>query len=375
MFELSEQAEISVITCGPDQKELYSAFGHSAFRVYDPAHGIDEAYNYGVFDFDQPNFYLNFARGYSYYKLGVMEYPRFKYIYEYYNRFIHEQKLNLTTTEKDSLYAFLRWNAQPENQSYLYDYFYDNCATKIRDVVVLVFGDNVQFDDTHVTTDYTIRDLTDLYLQYQPWGDLAIDICLGLPMDKKATPYEYMFLPDYIERGFDNATILRDGNQLPLVKEKIEVYKNRPEEITYTYPHPWIIFGFLFLIVSFVSFRDWNKKILSNWLDVILLTTTGLLGLLLLLLWVGTNHQAAAKNFNLIWALPTHLIVGILLLIKKKKKWMKQYFLIAHLITLLLLFSWIFLPQPIHPFLLPVVAALSVRFIVNYRIRRISPFN
>jgi hypothetical protein len=98
--QLSEQATISVITCGPWQGELYSAFGHSAFRVHDPAQGIDEAYNYGVFDFDQPNFYLNFARGYMYYKLGVYDYNRFRDIYIYYNRYIHEQVLNLTQEQK-----------------------------------------------------------------------------------------------------------------------------------------------------------------------------------------------------------------------------------------------------------------------------------
>lgn len=141
---LSDQAEISVMTFGPSQQVLYTAFGHSAFRVYDPVLGIDEAYNYGVFDFDQPNFYLNFARGNLMYRLDVSDYKEFEYVYVYFNRSVRQQTLNLTQGQKQRLYAFLQWNALPENQFYRYDYFYDNCATKMPNILVHVFGDTVQ---------------------------------------------------------------------------------------------------------------------------------------------------------------------------------------------------------------------------------------
>src|SRR5687768_4645048 len=108
--KLSPDARISVMTIGPWQGELYSAFGHSAFRVLDAANGIDYAYNYGVFDFDQPNFYLNFARGYLYYKLGVYPYRNFEYYYIYHNRYVHEQVLNLTSPQKQRLFDSLQWN-------------------------------------------------------------------------------------------------------------------------------------------------------------------------------------------------------------------------------------------------------------------------
>ncbi|MDQ2656263.1 MAG: DUF4105 domain-containing protein, partial [Bacteroidota bacterium] len=145
-IKLSEQAEISVLTLGPSQEEVFTAFGHSAFRVHDPANGIDAAFNYGVFDFNQPYFYLNFARGNNLYMLGVMDYPHFATAYQYDNRYIHEQVLNLTQERKQKLFDFLQWNARPENRSYFYDYFYDNCATKIPEVIKQVFGDDVVFD-------------------------------------------------------------------------------------------------------------------------------------------------------------------------------------------------------------------------------------
>src|SRR5687768_7504074 len=106
---LSDQARISVITCGPWQGVLFTAFGHSAFRVYDPANGIDYAYNYGVFDFDRPNFYMNFARGQNYYKLAVQDYKQFEASYIRLNRYLHEQVLNLTPAENQKIFDFLQW--------------------------------------------------------------------------------------------------------------------------------------------------------------------------------------------------------------------------------------------------------------------------
>src|SRR5690606_14945753 len=147
-FQLSEHAEISVITCGPYQGELYSAFGHSAFRVHDPINQYDAAYNYGVFNFNQPNFYLNFTRGYLYYQLGVYDYPSFEAHYIEQDRYFHEQVLDLTPDQKQKLFDYLQWNAMPENSFYRYDYFYNNCATKMRDVVKYVLQDSVRFDES-----------------------------------------------------------------------------------------------------------------------------------------------------------------------------------------------------------------------------------
>jgi hypothetical protein len=364
---LSSEARISVITCGPWQNELYSAFGHSAFRVHDPAYNIDEAYNYGVFDFDQPNFYLNFARGYLYYKLGVYDYQQFQNYYIYHNRYIHEQVLNLTTEQKQKLYDYLQWNARPENQHYRYDYFYDNCATKMRDVVVKVFGDSVKFDGSYVTTDYTIRELTDLYLVHQPWGDLGIDICLGLPMDKVAAPYEYMFLPDYVESGFDHATILNGDTAVSIVKQKVIVYESRAEDLPGGLPHPLYIFSAVTLLALVLTISNLRKKKLSTWFDSLLFGVSGAIGLLLALLWFATDHKAAAQNLNLLWAIPTHLIAVIAFI--KQPKWLGPYFLLTAVITALLLAGWMVLPQKLNYSLIPVVVAIGLRAFTQYYVR------
>ncbi|MBL6445000.1 DUF4105 domain-containing protein [Fulvivirga sp. 29W222] len=360
-LKLSKDADIHILTCGPYQGELYSAFGHSAIRVKDHTNGYDILYNYGVFDFDQPNFYLNFARGHLNYKLGVTEYRRFRDYYIYYNRYIHEQVLNLSHKQKQKLFDFLQWNALPENQYYLYDYFYDNCATRVRDALVKTFEDSIQFDGSYIGTNYSIRELTDLYLKQQPWGDIGIDVCLGLPMDKVATPYEYMFLPDYIESGFNHATITRNGKKLPLVKKTIVTYDSTPEQDQASTITPFIIMAILLIIGVIITYFGYKKNKLYVGFDVLLFSSTGLIGWLLLLLWLATDHNAAARNLNLLWAVPFHFPIALLLFMRKKPTFLKKYFGAISIICLLSLLSWAFLPQQINYALVPLAVLLGLR--------------
>jgi hypothetical protein len=360
VLTLSPSAEISIITCGPWQGEVYSAFGHSALRVYDPANGLNDAYNYGVFDFNQPYFYLNYTRGLLLFKLGVYSYPDFRNYYVYYNRYVIEQVLDLSQDQKQKIYEYLEWNARPENETYRYDYFYNNCSSVIRDVLVKNLGDSLHFDDSFIKTDYTIRQLTDLYLKEQPWGDLGIDICLGLPMDKKAAPYEYMFLPDYLEYFFDHATITRYGETVPIVRNKIPVYTPHPEAKTTSWFHPWTVLGgFLFLTIVITAY-DLRRKKLSKWFDLLVFGPVGLVGILLFVLWTATDHAAAAKNFNLLWALPTHVFIFFIFR-ERSATFLKKYFLVSGIVTLLLLACWAVLPQQLHIFLIPFVASLMFR--------------
>lgn len=359
---LSPDSHISLITIGPTQKELYSAFGHTAIRVYDPAIGLDYFYNYGVFSFNQPNFYLNFARGKNMYQLGVYDYPPYRDYYISENRYIHEQVLNLSPSQKQRVFDFLNNNARPENKLYLYDYFYDNCATRPRDVLKAVLGDSIQFDETPEKKSITIRGLTDIYLGQQPWGDLGIDICLGMPMDKVASRWDYMFLPDSLESGFARAKIKSDSAWRDLVKEKIIVSHAEAKTSGFSLTHPWTIFGIVSIALIALYYYDLRRSKLTVWVDRILFIGTGTIGLLLVLLWTATSHKAAANNLNVLWALPTNLIFPFIGKLKKK------YFLFASALTLGVLLSWFMLPQQLHVFLIPFVIALGARYWVNYRL-------
>jgi len=359
--ELSREAEIHIVTCGRYQGELYSAFGHNAIRVKDHKKDIDLIYNYGVFNFNQPNFYLNFAKGYLYYRLAVMPYKPFKNNYISEKRYIHEQVLNLTHDQKQRLFDFLQWNAKPENRHYYYDYFYDNCATRIRDAVKKTFGDTVTFDGSYVQKDSTIRELCDLYLAHQPWGDFGIDLALGLPMDKVLTPYQYMFLPEYIESGFNHAYILRKGQQKPLVEEKIITYKGEERDFDKTFFTPTLTFSLVFLLGLFLSFLGYKRNKSMFWFDSIVLSFIGLLGWAFTGLWFLTDHDAAAQNMHLLWAIPVYFPLGLLLLKKRPPVWLSTFFQVTAIIHLLTLLTWFFLPQDLHNSLIPFVILLLVR--------------
>ncbi len=360
-FKLSNEAEIHILTCGPYQPELYSAFGHSAIRVTDPIVGIDLLYNYGIFDFDQPNFYLNFARGFLNYKLGVTYYDRFRDYYVMQNRYIHEQVLNLTLPQKQALFDFLQWNALPENQYYSYDYFYDNCATRVRDALKTVFQDDLRFDGSYIDTDYTIRDLTDLYLHEQPWGDLGIDLCLGLPMDVKATPEMYMFLPDYIEKGFNHAYISRNGQEIPLVKETLITYTSTPEEDTSSAITPLVAFTLLLLLGIAITLYEIKAKKYVRAFDILLFLVIGLVGWLLFALWTITDHSAASRNMNLLWAIPLYFPVVFWLFRKQPPRWVRSFFLVTCILGTVTLLTWFILPQDLHVALIPLTFLLVIR--------------
>jgi hypothetical protein len=214
---LSGQAEVSVITIGPGS-ELNDCFGHGAIRIQDPYSRIDRVYNYGTFDSFQDGFYVKFAQGKLLYQLSVQDYKRFLGNYQSQGRWIVEQVLDLTNDEKQKIFNFIENNAKPENSEYLYDFFFDNCATRLRDVVQDALGDKLQFHQEYLGRQDTFRDLIQENTFNHPWWDLGIDIALGAVIDVVATPEEFMFLPDYVMGGYEHATITRDGVELPAVK-------------------------------------------------------------------------------------------------------------------------------------------------------------
>ena len=206
-LQLTTNAQISVITVAPGN-ELVDSFGHSAFRVRDSYLSVDIVYNYGRYDFGTPNFYGKFAQGKLLYDLGISTFNDFMYHYTAQNRTVVEQILNLTKKEKQQFFEFLQTNARPENKSYLYDFFFDNCATKLRDVSNEILAENIQLNYTYDEMNLTFRDLIHKYLDDQAWGKFGIDLALGSVIDRKAMPEEYSFLPDYIYKILKKVSLI-----------------------------------------------------------------------------------------------------------------------------------------------------------------------
>lgn len=359
--QLSEEAQISLLTIAPGE-ELYSAFGHSAVRVHDPRSGLDRVYNYGTFDFDPPGFYGKFVLGKLNYRLDIEGFGRFERVYHFFKRSYREQAFNLSSEQKQTLYNFLEVNYLPENRYYLYDFFFDNCATRIRDILSTVLGDSLRLRDPDAAGDSTFRDLLDVYLQDRAWPDFGIDLALGATVDRKATYSERMFLPDYLASELSRAQVLRQGQLQPLVLRDEWLYQ-APAEAGGGFwgLSPWAIGGALLLGLGLATWLGIRQRRWRRGLDVLLFSICGLAGSILLFFWLGTDHKPAIWNLNVLWLLPTHLLFAWLLLRRQVPGWLRYYFLGSAALTALLLAGWLFLPQALNPAFIPWMLMLLIR--------------
>lgn len=365
---LSETSEISIITIGPGA-ELYDKFGHNAFRIQDSLNGVDVVFNYGEYDFNTPNFYLKFAQGKLLYQLGANYYDSFYASYKAQNRWMKEQTLNLTLQEKQTVSDYLWNNLKPENKKYKYDFFFDNCATKIRDVVQIVLGDKLEYNEGFIKEEATFRELIQQNLQANSWGSLGIDIALGAVIDRKAKPIEYQFLPDYVYEAATTAVINRNGSSESLVKKTTVLFENTPIPAENNFLlSPLFILGILGLLIVVVTYRDYKRNIRSRYLDLFIFFFTGFVGLFLLLLWFATDHTATANNYNLLWAFPISILLIFAISKKHASIKLKRYTVMLLLLLVLLTIHWITGVQVFAITLLPLLIALAVRYLylVNF---------
>ncbi|RYE20388.1 MAG: DUF4105 domain-containing protein, partial [Sphingobacteriales bacterium] len=350
----SSRVRISLLTCTPGD-ELYSLFGHSALRVIDSNAVTDHVYNYGTFNFDDKNFYMKFVRGKLLYYMSIVSFEEFKWDYQSTNRGMTEQLLNLSGAEKEQLKHFLIENLKEENKYYQYDFFFDNCTTRLRDLIVK-YKQPAPVLPAVRPTDMRFRQAIHEYLDrgHQPWSKLGIDILLGAKTDRVMTAAEQQFLPDNFMMALDSSrnvqVVAASQNLYPLEKQQ-----NDPGIFT-----PLLFFAallLLFILLHFSIGRKW--PLLMAGLDGMLFFLTGLLGCILIFMWVATDHSMTKNNYNLLWALPTHLFISFF--ITSKKKWVKKYFNASFFSGALVLLAWSFLPQQMNPALVPFVVLVMFR--------------
>lgn len=354
---------VSLLTATPGE-ELYSTFGHSALRVTDSINHTDIVYNYGTFNFEEPGFYTKFVRGKLMYYLSRDYFKDFVYSYQIEGRGMTEQVLNLSCTEKNRIVELLYQNLMPQNLFYKYDFLFDNCTTRLRDLIENAADGQVTFGKV-LNNPTTFRNLIHEYLDRndKQWSKLGIDILLGSKTDAFMSPDQVMFLPDYLLLKLDNA---KEGDHL-LVEQKIPVYDiSSTEVVNNNLTQPFFIFTCLFALVAFLSFykRPGIQKTLAS-LDGLVFFITGLLGILLLFMWFGTDHVMCENNYNLLWAWPFNSIAAFY--IHSRKKWVRIYFFLYAIFNLFVLGFWVFMPQQMNPALIPIIGLLIFRSFVYIR--------
>ena len=237
--KIPDKAEVSIITAGPG-KVLYEGFGHSAIRV--KSVDFDFIYNYGFFDFNAPNFYLNFTKGKMLYKLERYPFHYFVRSSQRDKRWVKEQVLDLKWSEKQQFFEYLENNAKPDNATYLYDPFFNNCATIIREIAENVLKNKIIFQSNYLKDGQSFRQLMNIEIPWNTWGSFGINLALGRKLDQVATAKQYMYLPDYVYSGFKNAKIIRNGNYKGLIKTDRYILKFNELKIEPSFLNPFLVF-------------------------------------------------------------------------------------------------------------------------------------
>jgi hypothetical protein len=348
---------ISLLTCAPGE-ELYSIFGHTAIRVQDSSYNSDQVFNYGTFEFG-PDFYPQFIRGKLLYSLSVEEFNDFIFTYQVESRSVVEQELQLNCQQKKYLYTALLINSREENRHYRYDFLFDNCTTRAKDMVKKQAGIQIEFKDILQGAEPSFRDLIHGYLHagHQHWSKFGIDLLLGARLDRKVSNEEAMFLPDNLMKGFDRATLIAGQ---PLVSPVIPVLEMPSPLGEGFFLTPLLAFSILFILVMAASFFP-GKKFTNAlfYFDRIFFFLLGLAGLILVFMWLGTDHRVAKDNFNLLWALPTH--IAIVFIHWSKNAWIRKYFMTVFFIAIGILAGWFFIPQKINAAVIPIILIILTR--------------
>lgn len=359
---LSDSAFASVLTCGPGE-EFYTSFGHSAIRICDSTLKLDLVYNYGTFDFGMPHFYWSFACGRLHYCLSRTTYDNFLFEYAYEGRAVWEQKLRISNQELNNLFVLLENNNLPAYRYYWYDFFRDNCATRVRDMVANCLDHRKLGVETVADTNMSYRDM--VYKSTEGnllWWRLGVDIALGQRCDIRCSNYEYMFHPIEMMQLLD--TMQMSDTHQPLV-EKAQVVLTETREPAPKSFSPTLLFWLVFVVVLLLTLLEWKKSWKMGWLDAVVYGITFVVSVLVIFLWFFTEHYCTKPNFNILWASPLFIYFAIAQ--QKSSKW-------VICLQLLMLFAAMVmtigpLPQRLNMAILPIALILVCRLLSDIKFR------
>lgn len=359
---LSEESQISLITIFPGDP-IYTFAGHSAFRVRDPEKNLDRLYNYGTFDFDDPLFVPKFTYGHLRYFLSVASYRPMLDAYKRQGRPVVEQTLTLTRPQRTRLFRFLQENARPENRYYQYNFFFDNCSTRLVDALEETLGEALDVSEVPAPN-RSFRRLLDPYVASRPLMDLGFDLGLGLPADREASAREAMFLPVHLMEAFDHATVTsEEGVPRPLVA-RTDTVQSIPNYRAMNPATDWplgLSITFLALVLGWTAWQARTGQRPEGRGDALLFALVGLVGLVICYLWFVATYTVTNYNLNLLWAWPTHVLVAPLVLRRPNLRGLHVYLGATAGATLVVVLAWPIWPQDFHVAVLPFLLGVGIR--------------
>lgn len=372
-IQLSDSATVSLLTNSTSNKEIYSLFGHTAIRVNDPTNSLDIVFNYGIFDFDSPNFMYRFVKGETDYMVAGYPFSQYLYSYDKEGIGVTEQIFNLSKDEKQHIFNKLAINALPENRVYRYNFFYDNCSTRPRDIIEQNVNGEIVYKPTGKNQSF--RNLVHECVSYKPWTRFGIDLVIGADADKQITDKQKQFIPAYLYDSYTSAVIKSpNGEVKPLVLNEVIILKDREEiqkKSNHYKPTTYTTFSILILtiIISYLTTIK-NKKKLGIIFDMILFFITGLAGCVIFYLMFFSSHPCTNPNWNIIWLNPIQLIAAILFPIKSMAKYVYYYHFINFVVLILFLLAWFLISQYFEMAFIAIVLSLFIRsglYVLQYK--------
>ena len=352
--------KMSILTIG-EGPSLVDAFGHTAIRVKDEELKNDVVFNFGVYDFNSPNFYSNFVKGRPEYKLGVQNYYNLTQNYVRQKRYIVEHQLNL---DQNSIKIIIDLLVEKLNDPYyIYDYFRDNCTTRAADIVIDKTNNKFKDEKLESETVFSFRNLIHEKINENSWAALGIDLCLGAIIDKKINTRETFFLPENLMNYLDlfEADIIK-RNIIYSPESKISYQENLPSPLLVN-----LILSLIIVAVTIFNFKSnkWNKS-----LDSLIFLISGSIGILIIYLWFFSNHFAGAQNFNFLWAFPLNFALIFAIYKNKIPNWSIGFIKLLIIMIILLFLHWITGVQKYNLTLLPIFVALLIRY--SFLVHRIN---
>lgn len=384
---LTDSAQVSLLTVTPSDEEAYTLFGHTAIRIQDRSLNLDMVFNYGLFNYDSPNFIYRFVKGETDYQVGAIPYEYFIIEYRMRGVGLIEQSLNLTTSDKQNIWKALTNNIKPENKIYRYNFLFDNCSTRVHDIIENNITDKIIYKSTDKQQTY--RDLIHECTFLNPWTQFGIDIIIGSGADHVITDYQKDFLPRYLSDAFTYAQLRgKNGSNRNLVSSADFILKpstpiarilyehhNQPS-FTSSYKLPeftqpmlaGIALLLICIIFQYISCKCNNS--VGSLFNAFLFFISGLAGCIICFLWFVSEHPCVNDNWNLIWLNPLQLIVSFLFFVKPLQKYIYYYHFINFVVLLLFLLAWCLIPQQLEiafiPFILSLLASSGIN-VLQYK--------
>ena len=353
--------QVSLLTASPGD-QVYEVFGHTAIRINQPQLKKDWVFNYGLFDFSSPNFLYRFVKGETDYMLGATDFRSFVVNYAMRGSELREQILNVSEEEARQILNALMVNYEPENRVYRYNFFFDNCATRPRDIIQDNIVGGIKY--TSLQDSLTFREWVHKMTYDHKWLTFGIDLTLGANTDRLATGYEAMFLPSVLYDAFEKAEISPDSRALvaksEVVVEADETMVDRSYSI-FDFLTPMIVSMLALIITAIISYIDLKRGKPNRVLDTLVFALAGISGCILFYLNFVSLHPMVDMNYNCFWLQPFHLFALIGVWVKTKKNTFIYYHFANFAIITTLMVSQGLLPQVFNPAFTPLMGILICR--------------